>query len=67
MGQNVKKGVAGHFHMLHNSRWEVQTCWNLVDMHENKMNESLLNVFEFLVIARNLFANTKELILQNET
>ena len=45
MGQNVKKGVAGHFHMLHNSRWEVQTCWNLVDMHENKINESLLNVF----------------------
>ena len=46
MGQNVEKGVAGHFHRLQKSRWEVQTCWIVQTMSRTKMQGILLNKFE---------------------
>ena len=54
MGQNVEKGVAGHFHRLHNSRWEVQTCWIILNMHRAKVHGTFIwNVISLEVLLVN--------------
>ena len=52
MGQNIEKGVAGHFHRLHNSRWEVQTCWIILNIHKTKVHGSFIRLKYYIIYSK---------------